>query len=93
MAESCLVTSNENQGEEEDHSEEAVQIPDDEDDPITFFKVILTKPEPSGVKISKKNCCTVELTNELEWGDNANSEEHLTLISNFVEKQKLSWPQ
>jgi len=40
-------------GEEEEESEEDSHGP--------RFKVVLEKPEPEAVKISKKNCCTVEL--------------------------------
>lgn len=38
---------------EEEHSEEA--------EPDLIFKVKLDKPEPQGVKISKKNVCLVTL--------------------------------
>jgi hypothetical protein len=34
---------------------------DDDDDFGPKFKVIIEKAEPAGVKISKKNCCTVEV--------------------------------
>lgn len=38
--------------------------PDTEEDEFgPKFKVVLEKPEPEQVKISKKNCCTVELKN------------------------------
>lgn len=34
---------------------------DDEDEFGPKFKVIIERAEPAGVKISKKNCCTVEV--------------------------------
>lgn len=34
---------------------------EEDDDHGPRFKVVLEQPEPEGVKISKKNCCTVEL--------------------------------
>ena len=37
-----------------------------------LFKVKLEKPDPSEVKISKKNCCTVELKNAAKAEDTAN---------------------
>lgn len=36
------------------------------------FKIVLEKPEPEQVKISKKNCCTVELKNAAKAEDTAN---------------------
>jgi len=42
-------------GEDEDED-------DSEDEPDVMFKVKLEKPEPAGVKISKKNVCLVTIT-------------------------------
>lgn len=46
-----------NEEEEKDGSGEGSE----EDDPDLIFKVKLDKPEPQGVKISKKNVCLVTL--------------------------------
>lgn len=97
-----IVTVNLLEGSKSEVEKEKVNLainPDDDDDgeeeddndDIIFFKVILSKPEPDFVKLSRRNCCIVEITNEIEFGDNANSKEHMTMISHFVAKQKLSW--
>ena len=41
--------------------EEGEEAEDEEGDPDLIFKVKLDKPEPQGVKISKKNVCLVTL--------------------------------
>ena len=46
------------------------------------FKIVLEKPEPEQVKISKKNCCTVELKNTENGTDTA--QEHAKMIQYFV---------
>lgn len=63
---------------------------DEEDDFGPKFKVIIEKAEPAGVKISKKNCCTIEVrSGEI---DEVLEEEQLNLISYYVaQKQKASW--
>lgn len=55
---------------------------DEEDEFGPRFKVILDSPEPEGVKISKKNCCTVELL--LNESNSDNAMEHAKMIQYFV---------
>lgn len=47
--------------------------------------VVLEKPEPEQVKISKKNCCTVELINQGKEDDN---DEHTNMINYFVAQKE-----
>lgn len=59
---------------------------DEEDDFGPKFKVIIEKAEPAGVKISKKNCCTIEVrSGEI---DEVLEEEQLNLISYYLPKSK-----
>lgn len=62
--------------DEEELSEE------EEEDYGPRFKVVLEKPEPEEVKISKKNCCTVELKSVSKNADSSN--EHAKMIHYFV---------
>jgi hypothetical protein len=55
---------------------------EDEEEHGPRFKVILERPEPAQVKISKKNCCTVELISTSKNVDSAN--EHTNMIKYFV---------
>ena len=51
-------TNKKDEEEEEDDS--------DEGEPDVMFKVKLEKPEPAGVKISKKNVCLVTISKSEE---------------------------
>lgn len=51
-------------------NEENLETEDDDHGPK--FKVVLEKPEPEMVKISKKNTCIVELKNTAKGEDTAN---------------------
>ena len=53
------------------------------------FKIVLEKPEPEQVKISKKNCCTVELKNAAKTENTAN--EHQKMIDYFVAQRNPGW--
>jgi hypothetical protein len=53
------------------------------------FKIIIDKAEPNGVKISKKNCCTVELKDGLK-NTEANNE-HTKMIEFFVASKNPTW--
>lgn len=55
---------------------------DEEDEHGPRFKVVIEKPEPEQVKISKKNCCTVELKSK-EKDTNAKNE-HTKMINYFI---------
>lgn len=55
---------------------------EDEDDLGPKFKVIIEKAEPAGVKISKKNCCTVEIKDG--YLDEVHEEEQINLIKYYV---------
>lgn len=65
---------------------------DEEDEDEEFgpkFKIVLEKPEPDQVKISKKNCCTVEL---IKTTKNVDVEkEHRKVIQYFVEQASPTW--
>ena len=69
-------------GDEEEDSEEHCDL---------MFKVKLEKPEPAGVKISKKNVCLVTICsgNDHEQEDN----DHARLIEYFLNNQNPSWMQ
>ena len=63
---------------------------DEDEDAGPKFKVIIEKAEPAGVKISKKNCCTVEIKDG--YIDEVLEEEQNNLIKYYVaQKQKNSW--
>lgn len=63
---------------------------DDDEDFGPKFKVIIDKAEPAGVKVSKKNCCTVEIKDG--YIDEVLEEEQINLINYYVaQKQKNSW--
>ena len=70
---------NENLGATEDHKEfkdmddEPEEEGSEEGEPDLIFKVKLDKPEPNGVKISKKNVCLVTLVKNDEEDKNAAS--------------------
>ena len=71
------------QDEEEEGSEEG--------DPDLIFKVKLDKPEPNGVKISKKNVCLVTLVRSEEEDKNAASQRKL--IEFYLAMNDPSWTQ
>ena len=73
----------EGEGEGEEGSEEA--------DPDLIFKVKLDKPEPLGVKISKKNVCLVTLTRSEE--EDKLAESQRKLISLYLEMAEPTWGQ
>lgn len=69
--------------------EDAEGEDDEEEEFGPRFKVVLEKPEPQQVKISKKNCCTVELKNTSKNENNNN--EHSKMINYFVSQQNPGW--
>lgn len=69
--------------EEEEGSEEG--------EPDLIFKVKLDKPEPTGVKISKKNVCLVTLVRSEEEDKMAQSQRKL--IEFYLAMQDPSWSQ
>lgn len=73
----------EKSGEEEEGSEEG--------EPDLIFKVKLDKPEPQGVKISKKNVCLVTLVRSNDEDKMAASQRKL--IEFYLSMQDPSWPQ
>ena len=73
--------------QEEDEKEDGEAS---EEEPCDLmFKVILEKPEPAGVKISKKNVCLVTICK----GDQVDKEDddHAKLIEYFMNNQNPSW--
>ena len=73
----------EEEGEGEGSSEEG--------EPDLIFKVKLDKPEPNGVKISKKNTCYVTLVRNEEEDKMAASQRKL--IEFYLSMQDPSWSQ
>ena len=62
---------------------------DEEEDVGPRFKIVLEKPEPEQVKISKKNCCTVELKSA--GNTEEENDEHTKMISYFVQQKNPGW--
>ena len=75
-------------GNDDDENEEEGS---EEGDPDLIFKVKLDKPEPNGVKISKKNVCMVTLIRNEEEDKNAASQRRL--IEFYLSMQDPSWGQ
>jgi len=71
----------------EDENEENLDTEDDDHGPK--FKVVLEKPEPDMVKISKKNTCIVELKNTGKGEET--TKEHTKMINYFVKQKNPSW--
>jgi hypothetical protein len=67
------------------------EVASDSEDDISGkkFTVIVEKPEPNGVKISKKNCCIIELKEGLK-NTEANIE-HTKMIEFFVAAKNPTW--
>lgn len=61
----------------------------EEDDPDLIFKVKLDKPEPMGVKISKKNVCLVTLIRSE--AEDKMAESQRKLISMYIAMQEPTW--
>lgn len=72
------------QGEDEDAASDDV-------DPDLIFKVKLDKPEPAGVKISKKNVCLVTIVHSEDEDKNAASQRKL--LQYYLEMQDPTWGQ
>ena len=64
---------------------------DDSDggDPDVMFKVKLEKPEPAGVKISKKNVCLVTISKSEEV--DKEEEDKRKLIEYFLSQKDVTW--
>ena len=67
--------------EDENDSEEA--------DPDVMFKIKLEKPEPMGVKISKKNVCLVTLSKNEEFDQE--EEDKRKLIEFYLSQKSVTW--
>jgi hypothetical protein len=81
---------NENAASEVSNKSKKKKNGDDDEDFGPKFKVIIDKAEPAGVKVSKKNCCTVEIKDG--YIDEVLEEEQINLINYYVaQKQKNSW--
>lgn len=81
-----MIDNDKQEEEKEDNGEAS-----DEEDCDLMFKVILEKPEPAGVKISKRNVCLVTICK----GDHVDKEDddHAKLIEYFMNNQNPSWAQ
>lgn len=69
--------------------EKSEEVDTEEDASGPKFKVVLEKPEPEMVKISKKNTCIVELKNTASGQDTAN--EHQKMITYFLQQRNPTW--
>ena len=76
-----------NEEEEKEGSEEGSE----EGEPDLIFKVKLDKPEPAGVKISKKNVCLVTLVKSEDEDKMLASQRKL--IEFYLQMQDPSWSQ
>lgn len=74
-------------GDEEEEEEEGSE----EGEPDLIFKVKLDKPEPNGVKISKKNVCLVTLARSEQ--DDKMAASQRKLIEFYLSMQDPSWSQ
>lgn len=74
-----------------DDQEESGSQEEEEEEPDLIFKVKLEKPEPNGVKISKKNVCLVTLLRSEEEDKMAASQRRLIEI--YLSMQDPSWSQ
>jgi hypothetical protein len=63
----------------------------EEGEPDLIFKVKLDKPEPKGVKISKKNICLVTIVRNEEF--NKNEESQRKLIEFYLAQRDPTWTQ
>jgi hypothetical protein len=70
--------------EEEEENEDS-----DEGEPDVMFKVKLEKPEPAGVKISKKNVCLVTISQNEEI--DKEEEDKKKLIEYFLSQRDITW--
>ena len=61
----------------------------DEEEPDVMFKIKLEKPEPNGVKISKKNVCLVTLTKNEEFDQE--EEDKRKLIEFYLAQKDVTW--
>lgn len=73
----------------DDEEKEAEEEESEDDSHGPRFKVVLEKPEPDAVKISKKNCCTVELKQTNKNVETLN--EHTKMINYFVSQKNPGW--
>lgn len=62
---------------------------DSEGEPDVMFKVKLEKPEPAGVKISKKNVCLVTISKSEEIDQE--EEDKKKLIEYFLSQKDVTW--
>lgn len=74
-----------------DEDDGPVEGSSEEGEPDLIFKVKLDKPEPNGVKISKKNVCLVTLLRNDEEDKNAASQRKL--IEFYLAMQEPTWMQ
>ena len=75
----------------DDEANEDGEEESEEGDPDLIFKVKIDKPEPNGVKISKKNVCLVTLVRSEEEDKNAASQRKL--IEFYLAMNDPSWSQ
>lgn len=65
------------------------ELSEEEEQQGPRFKVIIEKADPQEVKISKKNCCVVELKDNLSNAEAAN--EHTKNIEYFCKSKNPTW--
>lgn len=78
-------------GMDEEEKEEDDEEGSEEGEPDLIFKIKLDKPEPAGVKISKKNVCLVTIVKSEDEDKNAASQRKL--IQFYLTMQDPTWGQ
>ena len=71
------ITTGDNPKEFKDLDEEDEPEESEDEEPDLIFKVKLDKPDPAGVKISKKNVCLVTIVRSEDEDKNAASQRKL----------------
>lgn len=62
---------------------------DSEEEPDVIFKIKLEKPEPAGVKISKKNVCMVTIARNDEY--EKEEDDKKKLIEYYLSQKDVTW--
>jgi hypothetical protein len=84
--EGVKMEANKKEGEEE-----TAAAGSDSEEPDLMFKVKIEKPDPAGVKISKRNTCIVQILQSCEEGTEAIAQEKL--LQYLIDSKEPSWQQ
>lgn len=85
------ITTGDNPKEFKDLDEEDEPEESEDEEPDLIFKVKLDKPDPAGVKISKKNVCLVTIVRSEDEDKNAASQRKL--LQFYLQMQDPTWGQ